>query len=442
MANFDAITYYKGLGVLRQLHGYLGEEVFVRGLRTYFSAHAFGNTELADLMTALGRAAGQDLAGWADAWLDHAGTDLLALEGGTVTVVPPADQPARRHRLDIGSYAETGELISITPVVMSDASVAVDLPPGAIHLLNVGDLTFAATRSDAASRAWLRDNAGRLPDTMSRTLAVGEAWGRVLRGESNGPEFIACITSILRVERNPSVVEPLLDRARAASEYWTHASLVADQQELIAAVALEIADDPENEVAALRALAACATTHEHFTRLEPAAQSNVDLAWRVLVRRSALAQDVDEEADALHAIDPDPDSWVSRLAVTAAAPSIPCKESAWRAVMVERTVPANEGQTLLMQAFWRPGQEALLQPYGERYLDLVRGLGGRGGMLNLSRLLGGMYPSLVGNDAFLSRAQCIIDDETVSALVRMRLAVASDQLRRQLAARRADRGQT
>ena len=45
--NFDGITYAKGASVLKQLVAYVGEDEFVQGLRRYFKAHAWGNTELA-----------------------------------------------------------------------------------------------------------------------------------------------------------------------------------------------------------------------------------------------------------------------------------------------------------------------------------------------------------------------------------------------------------
>ena len=82
MANFDAITYVKGQSTLRQLVAYVGEEAFVEGLRAYFRDHAWGNTRLDDLMSAVGGAAGRDLSDWTTAWFDRAGTDTLTLTDG------------------------------------------------------------------------------------------------------------------------------------------------------------------------------------------------------------------------------------------------------------------------------------------------------------------------------------------------------------------------
>ena len=124
MANFDAITYVKGQGVLHQLAAFIGEDAFVAGLQTYFARHSWGNTVLSDLMTAFGEAAGRDLGDWTRAWLDRAGTDVLTLEDGVLTATSPDAEPPRPHRVDIASYAVVDgalEATGTTPVVLTDA---------------------------------------------------------------------------------------------------------------------------------------------------------------------------------------------------------------------------------------------------------------------------------------------------------------------------------
>ena len=78
-ANFDQITYAKGQAVLRQLTAFVGEDMFVEGLRAYFRDHAWGNTVLDDLIGAIGTAADRDLTDWTASWLDRAGTDTIVL---------------------------------------------------------------------------------------------------------------------------------------------------------------------------------------------------------------------------------------------------------------------------------------------------------------------------------------------------------------------------
>ena len=59
--NFDGITYAKGASALRQLVAWVGEDHFFAGLRSYFAAHAYGNSELTDLLSALEQSSGREL---------------------------------------------------------------------------------------------------------------------------------------------------------------------------------------------------------------------------------------------------------------------------------------------------------------------------------------------------------------------------------------------
>ena len=56
--NFDGITYAKGASVLKQLVAYVGLEPFLAGLRSYFTAHAWGNATFADLIGGAGAGLG------------------------------------------------------------------------------------------------------------------------------------------------------------------------------------------------------------------------------------------------------------------------------------------------------------------------------------------------------------------------------------------------
>ena len=98
--NFDGITYAKGASVLRQLVAYVGREEFFAGVRAYFAKHAWGNTELADLLVELEATSGRDLGRWAQLWLRTAGVNTMrpVIEreaDGTVTRFAIAQSGAR-----------------------------------------------------------------------------------------------------------------------------------------------------------------------------------------------------------------------------------------------------------------------------------------------------------------------------------------------------------
>ena len=102
LQDFDGISYAKGASVLRQLVGYLGDDVFLAGLRTYFERHAFGNAEFAELIACWTGAGAVDLEGWAAAWLRTSGMDTLDVTGQrpevVVSATGPDGQRLRRRR--------------------------------------------------------------------------------------------------------------------------------------------------------------------------------------------------------------------------------------------------------------------------------------------------------------------------------------------------------
>jgi aminopeptidase N len=441
MANFDAITYVKGQSVLRQLVAYVGEEAFVAGLAAYFRDHAWGNTVLDDLMSAVGAAAGRDLTAWTEAWFDHAGTDTLTLSvsdaGAELVAVGPDGSEPRPHRIDIASYGRTPdalEPLGVREVETHGGRTPVPgLPEADLHLVNHGDLTFAAVRTDATSLRTLLDVAGRLPDPLSRALAVATAWDMLVKGELATEDFLTCVLDVLAVERSAGVVEPFLALALRAAEQWSDPAAVPQRLARLAEVASGLADVPEHRTPALRTLAAAATSAEHFALLDRAAADDTDLAWRVLTRRAALG-DVDEAAvEALLARDPDPDAAVRALGVTAARPDDAAKQEAWTAAFVDRTVPASITLLQFAACFWRPVQGELMVRWAHRYLDEIESLGS-GGMLALGGLVRNMFPT-TGDQAFVDRARAIAEAEGTEPLIRTTLLSGADTIARMLRAR-------
>ena len=116
--NFDGITYAKGASALRQLVAFVGLEPFLAGIRTYFSRHAWGNTQLGDLLEALEESSGRDLSFFAGQWLQTAGVNTLShqeevdakgrfTQFSVVQRAPEQWPTLRRHRIGVGLYDET-----------------------------------------------------------------------------------------------------------------------------------------------------------------------------------------------------------------------------------------------------------------------------------------------------------------------------------------------
>ncbi|MBS2937926.1 aminopeptidase N [Nocardioides sp. J2M5] len=439
MSNFDAITYVKGQSVLHQLVAYIGEDAFVEGLRDYFARYAFTNTRLDDLMDCYSRASGRDLSAWTKAWLDEAGTDVISLEGDTLVVETPDGQEPRPHRLDVAVFDATDEGLSPvgrTSVEIGGTSTPVDLPAGDLRLLNAGDLTFAAVKPDADSLRLMLERIDQLDDPLDRSLVAATAGQLLLLGDVAPRDVAAALTRALASETSPALVEPFLAQALLVADRWAPATESPALLRALADAVVGLVDVPDARQAALRTLAASASTDEHWAVLDRAVEqaTDLDLAWRCAVRRSELG-DLDEDRVArLLESDPDPDAGMRRLAVLAAHPTVEAKEEVWKAFFVDYAVPASRETLVLGSTFWRPGQAELLAPFTHRYLDELHML--KGGLLNQGLTIRAMYPLGAGDETFLAAAEAAADDTSLMAYARNQLRSNSFVLGRVLAARR------
>ncbi|KAI0456585.1 peptidase family M1-domain-containing protein [Xylaria acuta] len=74
---FDAISYSKGSCVLRMISTYLGEDVFLEGVRRYIKKHAYGNTQTDDLWAALEDASGKPVREIMSTWTKNVGFPVV-----------------------------------------------------------------------------------------------------------------------------------------------------------------------------------------------------------------------------------------------------------------------------------------------------------------------------------------------------------------------------
>jgi aminopeptidase N len=75
---FDgAIVYAKGARLLRMCQQYIGHEAFQTGLKAYFAAYKYQNTEGDDLWNALATASGKDIASLMNTWISQPGYPVV-----------------------------------------------------------------------------------------------------------------------------------------------------------------------------------------------------------------------------------------------------------------------------------------------------------------------------------------------------------------------------
>jgi aminopeptidase N len=435
---FDAITYPKGASVLHQLMTYVGESDFVTGMKAYFARHRWGNTTLQDLIDALAEASGRDLEAWRSGWLETAGTDRLTLAAdgdGLVLTGAGPDGPPRPQVLAVSAFRTHGAGLTRTAsatVEVASGSTRVELPAGAdFYLVNDRDLTFATTRPDLTTRDRFLAGAPGLPDVISRGVAVAVVRDMLTNGEATAAELVGLITRVVAVETSDALVHPYLKLAYEAAELWAsdreRPRLLAE----VAGAARAMLGHPDRRRVALRMLASAGASQADLDEVRGQAGDDVDLRWRALVRASELGADTDDEAQRLLAVDPDPDAKFRAVAVRAAAPDAERKADAWRAMADDREVPIGLLSTV-SQAFWRPGQDAVLAPFGDRFLAQL-GDFDRRGMISAMSYTNRLFPLYAIDTAYVDRA--VKASEGFSPVVRKTLLGRGDVMRRILRSR-------
>ena len=403
-ATFDDITYPKGAAVLKQLVAFVGEDVFVTALRSYFRKHAWGNTTLDDLIAEVGDASGRDLSGWVEGWLETSGTDRLVLErqDGRLTLVAtsPGGRGPLPHRLQIGAYADGADglrLIDTMQVTVDGERTEVPGGDGAdLLLVNDDDLTFAIVRPDPASLDLLLSRGAELPTAVGRTLAVTTAWNMLYDGELTAEQLRR-----LRRRRARPGDRRLRHRAPARAPGPGRGPLGAPRGPAGPPLpGRRPVPRPRGRPGPSAGRAAGARAERHHSRAAdraggprhragPAAGAGSP-GWPSWTRwRSRTSSGCSTRT-------PTRTPGSTPCQVHAALPTAEAKEHAWQTVVVDRKIPPGV-LGLVGRSFWRPGQDDLLAPYAERFLESLPLLGDAGMLWALS-LSGGFYPAVGGDD--------------------------------------------
>jgi aminopeptidase N len=399
--NFDGITYAKGASTLKQLVAWVGIEGFLSGLRDYFKAHEFSNSEFADLLGSLEKASGRELDSWAHEWLQTSGVNTLApvfevdsdgaFTSFAVAQTAAAEFPTiRRHRIGVGLYdLVDGALTSRTSLEIDIDGETTEVPdlvgekqPDLV-LLNDGDLTYAKIRLDERSRTTVVDSMDKVDDSLARALLWGASWDMTRDAEMSATDFVSLVLRGLGTETDLTAVSRLPLYARTAINYYSDparrdalkATWETGLRDLLEAA--EAGSD--HQLAFARAHAAAARSDDALAFVAGLLDGSVtleglavdtDLRWTLLTALAANGKADQAEIDA----ELERDNTISGQEHAAAAltvrPSAEAKEQAWRDAIERDDVP-NETQRSIALAFPAAGQADLLAPYLEPYLEVA-----------------------------------------------------------------------
>jgi len=473
--NFDMITYAKGASVLKQLVAWVGLEDFQAGLQQYFKDFAYGNPEFKDLLAALEKSSGRELSGWAQEWLQTAGVNTLSpvfeidAEGRyaslAVRQTAHPDWPTlRRHRLGIGLYDavanEAGETrlvrrryveTDVEGELTEIAELAGEQQPDLL-LLNDADLTYAKIRLDERSLTTVVDGLSLLDDSLARAVVWGAAWDMTRDAEMRASDFVALVLRNIGAETDSWGVSRIPTYAAQAVHHFSakanRAGLSA-QWELGLRELLGAAEPgSDHQLTFARSYAATAHSEAALADLTALLDGSLgfddlavdqDLRW-VLVTALAAAGAVGEEQIATELERDNTISGQERAAgARAAQPTAEAKATAWEAAITQTDTP-NETQRSIIMAFQRPGQDQVLQPYVETYLQAADDLWEHLGTQRASTALEFIFPRQLASEELLARVDDWLETSPANPAAKRYVREGRADVARALAAQAKDAG--
>jgi aminopeptidase N len=470
--NFDGITYAKGASALRQLVAWVGEDNFRKGINAYFTKHAWGNTELSDLLSELEAASGRDLSGWTAEWLQTSGVNLMrpdldVAEDGTYRSVAILQEPPampegvaptlRSHRMALGLYDLTDAgLVRRERIELDVVGPRTEVPQltGAkqpdLLLLNDDDLTFTKVRLDDRSWRSAVSHVGDLADSMPRALVWGAAWDMVRDAEVPTGEYVDLVIAGLPRETDIGVVQQTLRQVRTAVDLF---ATPEHRPEYVARLAVTLnglmrAADPgsDHQLAFVRAFTSLATSPADLDTVAGLLDGTIvleglavdaDLRWSMLQRLAATGR---AELDAIEAELGRDDTATGRRQAAiarAARPSLEAKDLAW-AEMMERTDIPNAILEATIGGFVQPDQVDLLSHFRTRFFDdIVRAWDAQTMEMGQSLAMG-LYPSLIVDAKTVRETDDFLRRDDLNPALRRLVIEGRDGVSRSLRARAAD----
>jgi aminopeptidase N len=419
--NFDGITYSKGASVLKQLVAYVGQDAFLEGARRYFKRHAFGNTRLADLLSALEETSGRDLAEWSRVWLQTAGVNSLTPQvicgtDGRVEELAVLQEgaPLRPHRVAVGLYQcdADGSLRRYARVeadVAGERTVVGELAGAErpdLVLVNDDDLTYCKARFDERSLDTLRGHLGDLTDPMARALSWSAVWNLTRDGLLPAQDYVRLVLDFAGRETDIGVLQMLHTWAQSALDHYVAPAWRAEGGRALAAGALRELRAAEpgsgHQLAWARFFAATASTRDELrllrglldgTEAVEGLEVDQELRWAFLLPLAAhgAAQEADIAAEL--ARDNTASGKRHQVRCLAARPSAEVKAEAWRQV-VESDELSNAFVEAVISGFAQPNQRELLAPYAAKYFEAIERVWSERSIEIGMAIVRGLYPML------------------------------------------------
>lgn len=235
--SFDPIAYEKGAAVMRMIEGYLGADVFRKGVNAYLEKHAYGNATSEDFWTAMTEASGKPVNRILPTFVNQPGVPLVdavlrcADQQSQVTIAAERfliDQALARvvpsatnWQLPICTKTASSRVNVCQVVSGPQASIAPDTGSCVPWVLvNAGAHGYFRTAySSAMLDALAPDIATRLTEP-ERLMLVGDEWALVRAGRHGVGDYLT-LASGFGGERTNGVLGEVGRRLTFMHDYLT-----------------------------------------------------------------------------------------------------------------------------------------------------------------------------------------------------------------------------
>jgi aminopeptidase N len=320
-----------------------------------------------------------------------------------------------------------------------------------LTLVNDDDLSFVKVRFDPISLRTLRRRLGDIEDSLARSVCWTALWDMCRDAELPAREFLELALRHGPGEREVGALERVLAQAHLAVNLYGDPAARELHGERLAATALDLGRRAEaggdHQLAWIRTFVAAARSPEHIERARALLDGSfaiaglavdTELRWHIV---QALASVGVPETDALveaeKARDPTDLGARHAAAALAARPSEEAKRRAWDLVLEDRSLTLAMAGAI-MRGFQQPGQEDLLEPYGQRYVDELDRVWEERDLEFALEFGEQLFPRWVVEERTIELIEGALGREALPGPLRRLLLEGKDRLQRAIRARRVD----
>ena len=468
--NFDGITYAKGGSVLKQLVAWVGQDAFFAGVGQYFQKHAWGNTELTDLLSELEATSGRELTTWSQLWLETAGVNTLRPEltvddAGVITsfaVLQSAhpDYPTiRPHRMAVGFYDLVDDALTRTHRLELDVDGTrtevpelIGMPRPSLILLNDDDLAYAKIRLDEASLAVAIKRLKQIENPLARSLVWGSAWDSTRDAETSPRDYVRLVLGNIATETESTTVRTtlmqLLTVARMYVDPSARPGIIAEIGDTLWSLAQSAKAGSDSPFQFVKFFATVASTPSHVETLRglrdgsvalPGVEIDTDLEWELLEGLALNGAATRAEIEAALARDNTSNGQQAAARSAAALPSADDKRAAFDSLVASDELP-NVVVRMTTMGYTHVNDPASLEHLVVPYFDALTEVWSSRTHAIAEYIVLGLYPTPLASQELVDTTRAWLDANGDAAPALRRLVTENlAGVERALAAQARDR---